>query len=108
MTMSFFIVARIRTCHFIIHFRVCPATQEVPQTKSSNSGHKDPDIEGHYDQHQDIATGHLYEVQQGLQAVLPALNGPPATKHTHIIHITANACNIYTDRYNYRVCEAVM
>lgn len=77
MTMSFFIVARIRTCHFIIHFRVCPATQEVPQTKSSNSGHKDPDIEGHYDQHQDIATGHLYEVQQGLQAVLPALNGPP-------------------------------
>lgn len=66
MTMSFFIFAQIRTCHFIIHFRVRPATQEVPQTQSSNGGHKDPGIEGHYDQHQDVATSHLYEVQQGL------------------------------------------
>lgn len=91
MTMSVFIVAQIWTCHFIIHFRIRPATQEVPQTQSSNGGHKNPDIEGHYDQHQDIATGHLYEVQQGLQAVLPALNGAPATNHTQIIHMTAKA-----------------
>lgn len=89
MTMSFLFVAEIRTRQFIIHFRVRPSTQEVPQTQASNGGYKDPDIEGHYDQHQDIATCHLYKVQHGLQTVLPALYGPPLLDPVSAVGILA-------------------
>lgn len=79
MVVSFVTAAQVWTCDFIVQFRIRPSTEEVPQSQSGDSGHENPGIESHNNQHQHVTTDHLYEVQQRLQAMLSALYGSPET-----------------------------
>ena len=88
--MSFVTTAQVLTWDFIVRFRIRPPTEEVPQSQSGDSGRKNPGIESHNNQHQHVTTGHLYEVQQRLQAMFSALYSSPETNSKKIKPLTSH------------------